>query len=364
MDNSKRKYGIDLLRIIAVVMIVILHCFSQGGLLNNCVSMSKQDWFCVIMSSFTYAGVDIFALISGYLAYNNAKVKYARYFELWLTVVFYCIFVGYILCYIKPEYSFKKNLIIMVTPVSSNSYWYFTAFTGLYIIKPLINKGLVACEEQILKKLFIVIFLFYSVYSMIFDVFGLNRGYSVLWIILLYIMGFIVNKCGIFRKRKTIILLLILGVLVAITIFSDFIIKQTDTVWGHIDRDMLLSYLSPTVLLVSIIMLVLFSRIKLNEKIGKYIKLITMTSFSVYLVNCHPIFFQAILKDMFISYFDKPVLVILFNVLRFSLIFCVFVMVFDILRNKLFKLCRVDKLAEGMENILRKAVGKATILLK
>ena len=102
----------------------------------------------------------------------------------------------------------------------------------------------------------------------------------------------------------------------------------------------------------------------MNEKAGKYIKLITLTSFAVYLVNCHPIFFQAILKDMFVTYCDKPVLVILFNVLKFSLIFCVFVMAFDILRNKLFKLCKIDKLTEWIEKILRKAVGKATMLLK
>lgn len=366
MENNKRKYGIDLLRIIAVVMIVVLHCFTQGGLIDNCIPMSKQGIFSAIMTTFTIAGVNIFALISGYVSYrkNDIKVKYSRYFELWITVVFYCLFISSILCYIKPEYSFKKNFILMITPVSSNLYWYFSAYTGLYIIKPFINRGLDKSEELFLKKLFIVFFLMYSIYSVLFDSFGLDTGYSALWIIILYIMGYIVNKCNLFIHKKISVLLLILFALIVVTTLSVLFIKDKDTILISMNRFMFISYLSPTVLIFAIIMLVLFSKIKVNEKISKYIKLITSTSFAVYLVNCHPIFFQAILKDMFISYCDKPVFVILFNVLKFSLIFCVFVMAFDILRNKLFKLCKVDKLAEKIEDMLRKAVSKATILLK
>ena len=158
MKNSERNYGIDLLRIVAVIMIVILHCFTQGGLLNNSISMSKQDCFNVFIVALVYAGVDIFALISGFVSYRkNLRVDYSRYIELWITVVFYSVLICLILCSILPEYRFKDNILYMIMPVSTNVYWYFTAFTGLYIIKPLINKGLESCTDNVLKCLFVLI---------------------------------------------------------------------------------------------------------------------------------------------------------------------------------------------------------------
>ena len=46
--ESERNYGIDMLRIFAMFLIVILHCLGQGGILNNVIPNSLQykfSWF-------------------------------------------------------------------------------------------------------------------------------------------------------------------------------------------------------------------------------------------------------------------------------------------------------------------------------
>ena len=42
MTETKRNYGIDLLRIVSMVMIVILHILGQGGVLDAADNLSPQ----------------------------------------------------------------------------------------------------------------------------------------------------------------------------------------------------------------------------------------------------------------------------------------------------------------------------------
>ena len=51
--KPERNYGIDLLRIFAMFMVVVLHCLGQGGILNNATLNSVQykfAWFMEILS--------------------------------------------------------------------------------------------------------------------------------------------------------------------------------------------------------------------------------------------------------------------------------------------------------------------------
>lgn len=359
-NTDNRNYGIDLLRIVAAFMIVVLHCYTRGSLFNYVIPGSKQDILCVVMMTLTYGGVNIFALISGYVSFykKDKRVSYSKFIELWITVVFYCIILNLLLGGFVQNYSFLHELPVMLTPVSSNTYWYFSSYAGLMVLKPFIDKGLSGCSDIVLKKVFLVILIVYSLYSVFFNVFILNDGYSVLWLILLYVIGYIINRCKLFNDTKTVILLIYYVLLVAISVLLNFIIQNKETVLVIFDRDMFMKYHSPTILLISVFTVIVFSRIKTKELFNKIIIMVAPTAFSIYIVNCFPLFFENILKDMFRQYCQSDNFIIIGKVLIFSISFMFFVIIFDLLRIRIFKICKVDKLCIIIDNTLRKIMDK------
>ena len=91
--SDNRNYGIDILRIISMFYVVMLHCLGHGGIIYNATVNSIQYKTSWLMEIICYCAVDIFALISGYVAYSNSykKTNYANYVILWLEIVFYGI---------------------------------------------------------------------------------------------------------------------------------------------------------------------------------------------------------------------------------------------------------------------------------
>lgn len=84
--------GIDLLRILCMILIPFLHIMVHGGILNACPQFSMQynvAWFFMALA---YCAVDCYALISGYVGYHS-KYKYSNIIYLCVEVVFYTVLI-------------------------------------------------------------------------------------------------------------------------------------------------------------------------------------------------------------------------------------------------------------------------------
>ena len=90
-SNKKRNYGIDLLKILSTIKIIILHFNIHSKLLNidHSSHKFKEIWCLEILS---YWGVNGFGLISGFVGYK--KHKFSNLFYLWIEVLFYSIFIS------------------------------------------------------------------------------------------------------------------------------------------------------------------------------------------------------------------------------------------------------------------------------
>ena len=268
--ESTRNYGIDLLRLIAMFFVVLLHCFGKGGILANAIVNSSQYKLAWFIEIFAYPAVDIFALISGYVSYTKEEkeVNYSKYLNLWFQVVFYGLLANIVFNIINPSLVPIKSYIKVLLPVSLDLYWYFTAYTGLFIVMPLINKGIRNGSENLLKKLFVLIFIAFSLYNVVFNPFELQAGYSFLWIMLLYILGAIMKKCDIGKKLKN--WHITLGILTLL--FITFTYKIYGISFFRINKDTFVSYISPTILGISILYVIGFSRIKFNSFMKKILR--------------------------------------------------------------------------------------------
>ena len=100
--TSSRNYGIDLLRIVSMLMVVILHVLGQGGVLKTSAPLSvgyEIAWFLEIMC---YCAVNCYALISGYVGVGS-KFKYSNIVNIWLQVIWYSVGIAFVAALVSPK---------------------------------------------------------------------------------------------------------------------------------------------------------------------------------------------------------------------------------------------------------------------
>ena len=74
MKTTQRDYGIDLLRIISMLMVPIVHVIGQGGILAAAVPFSIQYESAWMLMSFVLVAVNCFILITGYVYLSDARI--------------------------------------------------------------------------------------------------------------------------------------------------------------------------------------------------------------------------------------------------------------------------------------------------
>lgn len=119
MNGQKRNYGIDLLRLVAMMMVVGLHVYGKGDILNN---VNDLEWIPYIMM---YCAEDCYALITGIVSYSDKEkeIKYAKYITMWFQVVFYGILVITILKVFNLATVSWKAYFNAILPITRRQYW-------------------------------------------------------------------------------------------------------------------------------------------------------------------------------------------------------------------------------------------------
>ena len=336
-----RNYGIDLLRIVSMLYVVILHTLGQGGVLYGMPEHSLRYWCTWFMESWAYCAVDIFALISGWAAYSGTrKINYVNYVRTWFQVLFYSVLVtvGYIV--FKPEFVWDRLLYHSFFPVTHNIYWYFTAYTGLVIAAPLLLAGVGKCSARTLKGIIAAIFIVFSLFGSYAGAFWLSGGYSFIWIALLYVMGAAVKKCGIGERLRplhafTAALLCCAASLLWKVFGTDF--KLLDV---RITRDYFYSYTSPAVLAAALMHVIFFSKLKIKKggALQKAVSFAAPGAFAVYLLNTQPIIWQEELNWRFAFLQNRNTAYIILYVAVFALLFTAAALLIDKVRALLFSL--------------------------
>lgn len=370
-DNKKiargRCYGIDLLRIIAMLLVVILHILGYGGILNKTPIGGARmaiNWFMEIMA---YCAVDCYALISGFVGFSDKpKVhKISRWILLWMQVVFYCLIITLGFYCVSPEEIGFKEFIKAMFPVSFNQYWYFTAYTAVFIFMPWFNERIRSVEKREALRLAILISITFSFYttavSIVNDPFNLLDGYSFLWLSVLYILGGVIQKYEIYIRVKKKDALMVGTILLFFTWgwkigFGKLPISSLVSI-----EDIFISYISPTILGIAVILLILFAQVNIKSVAEKWIKFISPSAFSVYLIHSHPLVFENLLKGRFVTIAELSAWKIPIVVMVVSVMIFISAILIDKVREFIFKVLRMNILSQKIENVGRKIVN--TVLL-
>ena len=336
---NQRNYGVDLLRLLAMLFVVILHILGRGGVLENASNISCDLGY--LLEIFASCAVNIYAIISGYVIYTEKEkmFKHSKYISIWIPVFFYSFSIGLIAFLLKgTDIISIKELFKSAMPVTFYKYWYFSSYTGLFFIIPFLNKFMQKLSTKETTILISILFFTFSCYGFLTDPFKLDRGYSLIWLIIMYLFGAFFKKCSIPQKVKTsyAITALIICILITWFIYN----------FSPIFNRAFLIYPSPTIVLSALCWLIIFSKLNIKNSLQSIIKFTSPAAFGVYLIHEQTIIRDNFITNKFIWICDYQLWLIPIITIGCALAIFLICLTIEIIRINLFKLLRINKLID------------------
>ncbi len=353
----KRNYGIDLLRCISMMMIVVLHIMGHGKIIAATDPESlnyKVAWFIEIIA---YCAVNCYALISGYVGVKTNH-KYRNIIPLWLQVAFYTVSIALLFQLFDPASIDLKGIISSFFPVIHSSYWYFTAYFALFFLMPLLNKGINAMTKDDAKKLVLAIIVVFTVIRTILcfniigtfgttDIFITNNGYSVLWLMLLYIVGGCIGKFDFWKTTKAWKICIVFWVSILFSWAFKLHVENplSEDIKSIVNANSFISYISPTIIATAICLLLLFSRLETLPKTAqKIVTFFAPVSFAVYLIHDNVMVRNMFIKEKFSHLADFNPLEMVLHIFAIVLVIYISCSLIDHIRLLLFKLLHIKEI--------------------
>ena len=357
---KERNYGIDLLRIVAMFFICILHICGQAGAMLRVSGYTGSYYACWFLETAAYCAVDIYGLISGF-AGVDAKHRPSRLAELWLRVFWYSALGSFLAVRLFHFELLEAMPWKALFPVSWKTYWYFSAYAGVFVIAPWLNRMVLALTEKERKKLLAVLFVLCTVCTMIprvsqtgSDFLGLGGGYSFLWLSILYVMGACLKKIRLRSHPPVLYLSVFFCSVVFSWLFKILVENYTRGLFGKaLYGRVFTSYTAPTMVICAVSLLLLFQNMKVgNEGFRSLIRFLSPMAFSVYLVQVQPYVWEYLLKDSCRHFYSLgPALCILMVLLSAFLLYCTCTAV-DLIRVLVFRLLHVRGVCDAVFGFL------------
>lgn len=330
---EKKEYypGIDILRIISMFFIISIHTLQHGGVLNNVVLGTGQYYSAEFIYTVVNSGVDIFALISGFVGYREEfrHPNYKKFVELWSRAVFYSIIVAVIIGIVLGLNIGIKDIVKILTPVTSDSYWYFTSYFFVMCLGPCLNWLVKSVVE---KNIYGSLILGYICLLLSHRITGL---FSIVLLLYLYYVGAYIRKARIctnikINKYVTGIILIILFNYICTILFESKI--------GIKAGGFLLRYDSPTLILNAVFWLMTFQQIRIKKGNAlTTLRIVSPAVFSAYLINDNPYMRRYFITNRFVKIMNLPVASFVLEILLFGVVFLAFSICVDLGREWLFK---------------------------
>ena len=328
----QRVLGMDLLRVVAMLMVVILHVLFHGGVVNATPRTSVRGMLLWLFWAENYCAVDLFVLASGWLLATK-RFRPARILTLCIQVYFTSIAIRIVagLCCSVP---LRWNSFL-------SDYWFWNSYLILVLLSPIVNAGLQALLTQwsrgrLWTLLAVLTFLMSGL-----PIRGIDNGYGPLWLLIPYAVGAAIRMTSTgelsSRARKTLpwmaLSLPVAGVAVR---FLCWKAGLETPFFLHPYR-----YHSPLVLATGVCWLLFFSNLHI-QSIPGILRLAAATSFGVYLIHDNPIIRGTIVQNRFAGLGDKPLPVLFAGLIVSTIGIYAACMVLDGIRLRLFRWLRIS----------------------
>lgn len=280
---KERDSNIELLRIIATLFILIVHCNGWflrewGGITgwntgSIAVAMSR-----ILIQNISCLGVDLFILISGFY---GIRPKLKSIVNLFTLLVFFYVGCYLLNCCVVHE-SFSIRRLFDNALAFSHTNWYINSYLFLMLLSPMVNAFIDAADTRKLGWYALAFCLITLYFGQLRDnaYWFYNQGYSVIVMLGIYLVGRFLN-----RMKETLsnikyrhLLISFVGMLGLMTMVR--VLSSNDEAWLH--------YGSPITIIAACIFFTIFYRLpKFHSKAINWIGASCLAAFIFH--TCAPI---------------------------------------------------------------------------
>ncbi len=199
--NNTRMASVELLRSVAMLMVITLHYLGKSGILVPLDEKQTVAGLCAwLLEAFCIVAVNTYVLVSGYFLVESG-FKLRRIIILLAQLLFYSILVPAVLvwCGILPSYMLSTyNYINYIFPVQMNHYWFATAYIRMYIFVPVLSAGVKQLTKKQFQTLLILVLISFCVQKTFipFELAMDDWGYSMVWFLCLFLFAAYIRLHG------------------------------------------------------------------------------------------------------------------------------------------------------------------------
>ncbi len=209
MAEGKRMANYELLRIVAMVMVVILHFLARSdALIALDLPLDSVRILGTLLESFCLVAVNTYVLLSGYFG-ARSTFKVSRAAGLLCQIWFYglVIWLGLTAAGVPTMASTEGiyGLIQYLFPIETEHYWFATSYFMLYLLTPVLGTAVKNMSKKQLEiTLASLLILFSGIKSISPVVFAFDRyGYDFPWFVCVYLLAAYLGRyrCSFLEKR-------------------------------------------------------------------------------------------------------------------------------------------------------------------
>lgn len=302
-EKKSRQLNYELLRILAMLMIVCLHYLTKGGFLGDPTraKLSMAGYAAWLMEAFCLVAVNVYVLISGYFGEGTeTKDVLRRPLNIWKQVIFYSVVIGAIALFTGIQKFDIYQIFTYVFPTVTEHYWFATSYIILCLFMPFLNRGVEMLDKKNLERLLGAFLLIFCIAKTIIpmQLAWDKYGYDAFWFVTIYLTGAYIKRYGIPLINSRIKALMLYFCSVLLIFLSFLVIRKVYFATGSLGNFINYGYAYNHLFcyLGAIGLFMAFSEgfdkkaeRKSNqlERVRKPIELVSGATFGVYLIHEH-----------------------------------------------------------------------------
>lgn len=312
-----------------MLMVLSLHAdfLSIGTPLKmDFLNDGPNAWARTVFESFFIVSVNIFVLISGWFGIKATIKGVAKY-------LFQCLYftmgIWFIFILIGDADVFPSCLYNFF--FCYYEYWFVRSYLLLYFLAPVLNQFIKTSSKRIAGFVISSFLLFQIIYGFTCWDPTLNRGYSTISFICLYLLARFMKQYNLLVKAK----MLNWSVILICCIILNSVLFYIVNVY-EIDLVSVYAYNNPVIILQSVSIIVIFSKIQLG--VNSLINWISISCFAVYLGHINPYVFPWFKSGVISIYLHFDKLACVFGLLLYIVIVFIILILLDQPRKWLWNL--------------------------
>jgi len=289
----KRQSNFEILRVLAMAMIVAMHFMLKGGI---AIPMSEDgsvvNHLAWMIEAFCIVAANCYVLIGGYFMIET-QWKLKKLILLVAQVLFYSLLVP-LVCLLLGIGDVSQwsvyEWIFAVMPLQMDHYWFATSYVLLFMLVPVLVPGVKQLSQKQLKITIGVLLFYYCIIKSFSPILLStdNYGYDLGWFICLFLIAAYIRLYGIpflegMKKSIAVYLISCAGIF-GISALAGWICRRTDALKYYMDMPYCYNYF--LTLTGSVALFCIFKQWKVKEgMLTTLICRIASYTFGVYLLH-------------------------------------------------------------------------------